>query len=388
MSETLEHTSLESLEVGATPLVWHFLQRLQLPQLLQHYLSSRGRRQDALPVATTLCVLLTNLLLCRRPLYALADWAARRVPEHLGLAAGQAALLRDDRCGRALDRLYQADRASLLTALVVRVVREFKIQQTQFHNDTTTVTFSGVYQDQRPAEATDRPPRITFGFNKDHRPDLKQLLYSITVSADGAVPVHCKLYDGNTTDDQVHVETWSFLRELVGHSDFLYVGDSKLCTRDNMGVIAGRQGRFLTVMPRTRAEDGWFRNYVQEHVLDWEVVRREPNPRQQHGPEIVYEGVASPQRSSEGYRVLWYRSSQKQAEDRRYREQRLKQVQQWQETASASGRRYRRRREAWAAAQAVLEQYQACRWFTAQLREHVVISFRQEGPGRPGPNTV
>jgi transposase len=177
----------------------------------------------------------------------------------LGLQPGQAALLGDDRLGRGLDRL---DRASLLTALVARAVREFQVELRQTHNDTTTVAFAGAYRNRQPAEQRDRPPRITFGYNKDHRPDLKQLLFSITVSADGAVPVHCKTYDGNVTDDQVHVETWDFLPELVGHADFLYVAGCKLCTRDNPGHIAGRQGRFLTVLPRTRAEDAWFRGYL------------------------------------------------------------------------------------------------------------------------------
>ena len=31
-------------------------------------------------------------------------------------------------------------------------------------------------------------PAITWGHNKDHRPDLKQLLYILTVSDDGGVP--------------------------------------------------------------------------------------------------------------------------------------------------------------------------------------------------------
>jgi Transposase len=185
----------------------------------------------------------------------LPHWAARWVPESLGLQPGQAALLNDDRLGRALDHLQRADRASLLTALVQHSWARSPSTWSEFHQDTTTVTFSGEYGTQPDATRADRPPRITFGYNKDHRPDLKQLLYSITISADGAVPLHCKLYDGNTTDDAVHIDTWLFLRQLVGHSDFLYVADSKLCSRDNMSFIASRQGRFLTVMPRTRSED-------------------------------------------------------------------------------------------------------------------------------------
>jgi transposase len=383
-----EDLRLESLEVGAAPLARLFLQRLGLPALFERHLPPLPGRPPALPSAVVLGVLLTNLLLARQPLYALAEWAARRVPEHLGLEPGQAALLNDDRVGRALDHLRKADRASLLTAVVMRAVRGFGIDLSEFHQDTTTVTFSGDYAHQQPAQA-ERPPWITFGYNKDHRPDLKQLLYSVTITADGAVPVHCKTYDGNTTDDQVHIDTWDFLRRLVGHSDFLYVADSKLCTRDNMSHIAAGPGRFLTVMPRTRAEDGFFRGSLQDHPLSWTEVRREPNPRRRDGPDVVYHGVESPQRSAEGYRVLWYRSSQKQEQDQQDRQRRLRRAQARLEGLQAPGRRHppRSPREARQAAERILAEEQV------QGLLHVAIdcegeeTYRQVGPGRPGPDT-
>ena len=155
MANPFDQTSLESLEVGAAPVARRFLDRLQLEQLLARHLPPLTRRPEDIPTSVTLCALVTNLLLARRPLYGLPDWAARRVPEHLGLQPGQAGLLGDDRLGRALDRLYRADRASLLTALVVRAVREFRVEMRQTHNDTTTVTFAGAYQGQR------RPRSVT-----------------------------------------------------------------------------------------------------------------------------------------------------------------------------------------------------------------------------------
>lgn len=63
--------------------------------------------------------------------------------------------------------------------------------------------------------------RILHGHHKDHRPDLKQMVWSRTVSADGAVPVHYNVYDGNRTDDQLHVDTWEALRRVVGSPDFI-----------------------------------------------------------------------------------------------------------------------------------------------------------------------
>jgi transposase len=388
MDRSLDHTSLESLEVGALPVVRRFLERLGLEALLRAHLPSRSPRAEDISTPVILCALITNLLLARRPLYALPEWLARCVPEHLGLDAAQVELLGDDRLGRALDRFYQADRASLLTALVVRAVREFRIELQQLHNDTTTVTFAGTYRHQAPAEQSERPPRITFGYNKDHRPDLKQLVFSITVSADGAVPVHCKTYDGNQTDDGVHIETWSFLRAILGHADFLYVADCKLCTRDNLAHIADRQGRFLTVLPRTRAEDGWFRGYLAGHEVGWQEVCREPNPRRRDGPDLVYDGVESPQRSAEGYRILWYRSSQKRDEDRALRQARMGRARAWLEGLQAPGRRpFRAHAQAQRAGEAVLEREQACRWLRVRVEAEVAEEYRQTRPGRPGPDT-
>lgn len=381
---------LESLEVGAAPLIRLFLARLDLPGLFGRHLPPRPGRAPALPSATVLGVLLANLLLARQPLYALADWVGRRVPEPLGLCPGAAAGLNDDRVGRALDHLHRADRASLLTALVRHAVTAFDIDLSELHQDTTTVTFSGEYAHQAPAEQAERPPRITFGYNKDHRPDLKQLLFSVTISADGAVPVHGKTYDGNTTDDQVHADTWLFLRGLIGHSDFLYVADSKLCTRDNMGLIAGRQGRFLTVMPRTRSEDAWFRDHLRGHELAWRQVHRQPNPRRRDGPDVVYHGVESPQRSGEGYRVLWYRSSQKEEQDRQARAERLRRARGRLEQLRPVGRGgvFRSEPQARAAGERVLEQEQVQRWLRLHIDEEIEQAYRPAGPGRPGPNTT
>jgi transposase len=380
---------LESLEVGATPLVRHFLQRLQLPHLFEQHLPPLPGRQPALSSAVTLTLLVTNLLLARQPLYAVAGWAARRVPEHLGLQPGQAALLNDDRLGRALDHLRKADRASLLTALVLHAVRAFAIDLSELHQDTTTVTFSGDYADQLPAEHSDRPPRITVGYNKDHRPDLKQLLFSITITADGAVPVHCKTYDGNVTDDQVHRDTWDFLRGIIGHANFLYVADSKLCTRDNMSHIGTHQGRFLTVMPRTRAEDRCFRDALPGQPLAWREVHREANPRRRDGADVVYHGVEAPQRSTEGYRVLWYRSSQKEEQDRETRQRRLARAQARLEELQAPGRRQRPRtpREAREAAERILADEQVPGVLRVVVDQEVEEDYRQVGPGRPGPDT-
>jgi transposase len=380
----------ESLAVGAAPVIRHFLEKLGLPALFDRHLPQlRGRQRDV-PSSTVLCVLLSNLLLAREPLYALAAWAAGFVPEHLGLRHEQLARLNDDRFGRALDHLFRTDRASLLTAVVLSCIRLFQLALHEMHQDTTSLTFAGQYADQPPAEQTNRPARITHGHNKDHRPDLKQLLYNRTLTADGAVPIHCKVHDGNTADSKVHKKTWLELCALVGSSDFLYVADSKLCERRVLRLIAKRQGRFLTVMPRTRSEHARFLAWVQTNEVNWSEVCRKSNPRGKRKPKIVYRGYEDPQRSEEGYRILWYHSSQKQERDYQTRMKRLHKARQrlLQLRPPGRGEHFKTAEAAHAAVQRVLEQFPVQDWLDVTIAEVVGTEHIQVGRGRPGPGTL
>lgn len=384
-----EGTRLEVLQVGAAPLLRRFLELLDLPGLFARHLPPLRGPQPDLPTATVLGVLLANLLLSREPFYAISAWAASFVPEYLGLLPGQAALLNDDRCGRALDHLQRADRASLLTALILRAIRRFRLALRQLHQDTTTVTLCGEYHHQAPAEQRDRPARIRRGYNKDHRPDLKQLLYNRTVTADGAVPIHCKIHDGNTSDDSVHRQTWLDLCDLVGSSDFLYVADSKLCSKDNMSLIAQNDGRFLTVMPRTRAEDARFRTWVRNNSVNWSLVYRQANPRGKDKPEVVYHGFEDAQGSQEGYRILWYLSSQKQQRDQETRQKKLHKTRKRLEQLRPRGRgpAFATAAAARAAAERVLHESGVQEFLCVSIAEEVQTEQVQVGPGRPGPST-
>ena len=150
---------------------------------------------------------------------------------------------------RALDRLFEADRASLLTRVVLAAVKAYAVDLSQIHQDTTSVKLMGAYQNQHR-----RGVQLLRGYSKDHRPDLRQLVYDLSVTHDGAIPVLFKAHDGNRTDDTLHWENWQMLRGLLGRSDFLYVADSKLCVSETLRNIDRNQGRFITVVPRTRGE--------------------------------------------------------------------------------------------------------------------------------------
>ena len=235
---------LVSHTLGGVPIVNHILDRLGLPRLLDDALDDALDEVDGrtkLAPAAAIRLVITNLVLGREPLYALGEWAARYDPALLGLPEVDVAAVNDDRVGRALDALFDADRASLLTAVMLAAISEFGIDTARLHNDSTSISVQGGYRDADGTTRAGKPtPVITQGHSKDHRPDLKQLVWILTVSADGAVPIAYRLADGNTVDDPTHIPTWDGLVALLGRVDFLYVADSKLCSRQAMGHIAGR----------------------------------------------------------------------------------------------------------------------------------------------------
>jgi transposase len=380
---------LEVLQVDAAPIVRHFLSHLDLSGLFDRHLADLPGRRPDVPSATILGVLVCNLLLSREPLYAISAWATSFVPESLGLLPGQADLLNDDRCGRAIDHLFRSDRASLFTAIVLRAINSFRLVLKELHQDTTTVTVSGEYADQPPVTDAQRPARLTRGYNKDHRPDLKQLVYDRTVTADGAVPIRCNILDGNTADDTVHQQNWLALRDLLGHADFLYVADSKLCSHANLKLIAEKHGRFLTIMPKTHKEEKRFRIWVQHNAVPWSKLLARKNPRGKHKPAVRYWGYEDPEGSADGYRILWYLSSQKKRRDQEARKKTLKKTRKRLEQLRPRGRGgvFSNKEEVEKAIKRVLAKAKVRDWLKVEIVEHVHEEKTQIGPGRPGPDT-
>ena len=231
---------LTSRTLGGLPIVNHVLDRLGLPGVLGAALGEVDGRTKLAPAAAIRLVI-TNLVLGREPLYALGEWAARYDPALLGLSDGEVGAVNDDRVGRALDALFDADRASLLTAVMLAAISEFGIDTARLHNDSTSISVHGAYRDADGSQRAGKPtPVITHGHSKDHRPDLKQLVWILTVSADGAVPITYRLADGNTVDDPTHVPTWDGLVALLGRVDFLYSAQVAVMCSGVGGVRSAR----------------------------------------------------------------------------------------------------------------------------------------------------
>lgn len=382
--------SLCSQTLGALPILNRLLKRTRLEEFLHAALPSHDARTKLSP-AKALLVLLRNLLVSREPIYGVGEWAARHAPDLLGLTPAEIGLLNDDRVGRALDQLFAADVPSLVLAVATHVVKEFGVRLDELHNDSTTVSFCGAYADASlPQRVLGRPTlAITFGYNKDHRPDLKQLLFILTVSEDGGVPLHFRAESGNVVDDQTHRDTWDLLCQLTGRRDFLYVADCKLATRENMAYLHQRQGRFVTVLPRTRAEDAAFRHLVVKGQVTWRPLWKKTDDK----GEILdcYSVSDQPATTAEGYRLVWYHSRRKAELDALARsgriERALKQLAFLREKLRAPRTRYRQEPKIAEAVAQILQSCTAAAWIVTEIQPQTVETFHQDHRGRPGKDT-
>lgn len=264
---TGDDLALHSRSIGVLPILNRLMQRCQMRETLRRFLPREDRRQR-IDTATALLLLTRNLLVSREPVYGLGQWAAGFVPELLNLREDQLRHLNDDRVGRALDRLFDVNFPAFVMAITQHAVAEFQLDLSELHNDSTTVKFYGDYAEFDQPQLRRGQPTVAIrqGHSKDHRPDLKQLLYILTVADDGGVPVYFTTSDGDQHDDNTHVPTWDLLRELTGRSDFLYVADCKLASAKNLSHIDREGGLWASVHADF---DARYKAPYQNHCPAW-----------------------------------------------------------------------------------------------------------------------
>ena len=383
--------SLQSERMGPLPLVNHFIERIGLEQVLQRHVPSDAR--CAVPHARALGVLLRSLIVEREPIYRQQESVHGFASGMFGIDAQEMERLSDDRLGRALDHLFDADRTALLTEVVVAVGERFDLRFDELHNDSTSISFCGSYRAAKGRIIRGRSaPAITYGHSKAHRPDLKQLLFILTMTADGHVPVAFRCTDGNVNDSRTHIQTWNTLRTVAGRADFLYVADSKLCSRENMDHIDRAGGRFVTVMPRNRREDAEFRKWIQTNTPEWEGVWDRDNPRRSEGPRDCWYVYRAPLLSAEVCVVVWVWSTlltlRQEATRRSNIAAATEDLVQLRERLAGAKARLRGAAEIDLKVMSILDKHHVSRYLkvTRVVREE--HSFKQTQRGRPGPQTA
>lgn len=162
------------------------------------------------------------------------------------------ASLHDYRLGQILDALFAANLNRVFGAIALNALEVYALSTPWLHQDTTTITLYGAYEEEARPNAGPVPPRPAYGHSKDGRDDLKQVLLSLGVSSEG-LPLRMGVRDGNTSDS---TETPVAIEECVALGlDGVrgIVADSKAYCKRTLGLCLERRVGLITLVPRTCA---------------------------------------------------------------------------------------------------------------------------------------
>ena len=199
--------------------------------------------------------------------------------------------LHDYRLGQILDALFAANLNRVFGAVALNALAVYAIATPWLHQDTTTITLYGAYEEEaRPGEGP-RPPRPAYGHSKDGRDDLKQVLLSLGVSSDG-LPLRMGVRDGNTSDS---TETPVAIEECVAlglDGVRAMVADSKAYGKRTLGLCLEQRLGLITLVPRTCAVRHELEAWGQQQgrlplLLEKPGRTRQEPPRRWHGHSVI-----------------------------------------------------------------------------------------------------
>jgi transposase len=286
---------LDPKPLGHLPLVRAVIEKVGIRSVIDRLLPKDPRARVSDGDCVTLMIL--NILQGRVALYSMQDWLA--ATDHdvvLGPNCPPCAF-HDARLAACLDHLYAAGTDEVLTSVVTTYLsspsapREYSV-----HGDTTSLKVYGAMNHQH----TGRQPLPAYGYSKDHRPDLKQLIFGLSLHGAVGVPLTCNLLDGNTSDHFANRLQIDQLADLLPEEDDVtLVADCKLYDPHTLGQVLLQDFHFVTLVPGNYGLRGELIEEVRTGGVTLAELSRQPGATKAD-PDRVYSGTSFERRMKVG----------------------------------------------------------------------------------------
>jgi transposase len=236
------------LSAGAAPLVAAFCREIKLRDTIDEMVTW-DPKQCRLSPGTLIEALVINVLVARKPLYRVEEFYSEM---NLNVIFGEeitADAFNDDALGRALTKLAKAHPNRVYLTLALSAIKVHNVKTRTVHADTTSISVAGEYNQ---TDEENDLLGITYGYSKDHRPDLKQFLYGLITTSEG-IPIFGELRDGNMSDKTWNNDVLEKLQTMLpdDNGTSIYVADSALVTKDNLNLLFDKEIPFISRLPET-----------------------------------------------------------------------------------------------------------------------------------------
>jgi transposase len=263
------------LPVGHLPLIRGLIDRLGFKEVIDRYLP----RHPLAKVSDAECVvaMILNVLSGRQSIWRIDQWLEKIDLELLMGAGVEGAFFNDTRLGGALDRLDEIGTDRILGDIVTAFLASRDAEQAlTVHMDTTSVSLYGDYEDAP-------SPSPTFGFSKDKRPDLRQLIFGLALHGSMGIPMAMSVNSGNTPDQTSNRDLLAKLTTLLPDPrEVTVVADCKLVDADTVGQVLGAGFHLVSLVPKSFGLRGELVRKAWEDMPasdDWPILAERPPER-------------------------------------------------------------------------------------------------------------
>lgn len=199
-------------------------------------------------------MILNGLGFVSAPLYLFEKFFVGIPTEHLLGEGVKPEHLNDDRLGQVMDDIDEAGTSEVFLGIALQGVENFQVEMQTSHLDSTSFHMHGDYAQKGNSESKTEgieAIEITYGYSRDHRPDLKQFVMNLICVGDGDIPVCLEMASGNQSDKNKFAEILTGFKEQWNF-DGLCVADAALYSADNLQAM--NRIKWLTRVPLTLKE--------------------------------------------------------------------------------------------------------------------------------------
>lgn len=242
---------LENLEIKTINhlgIIAGIIDEIGIVEIINEQLGTH-REEIVSPGIMIKATILNGLGFVSQPLYLFPKFFEDKATEYL---LGKGILpqnLNDDRIGRVMDKCYSYGNSKLFLLIALAAAKKYKINLDYSHLDSSSFSVHGEYKNALPLlnksskeknnqvkDIKEIPIKITHGYSRDHRPDLKQFILNMIVSGDGDVPIFIETGSGNQSDKKVFGEIAKKYKKQLEFETTI-VSDSALYSKNNLNLM-------------------------------------------------------------------------------------------------------------------------------------------------------
>lgn len=402
---------VEGAALGGLAVIAPLLQRMGVAEVIDQYLPAD--EQAEFPHGTILGLLIAARVHAPVALSNIPEWATQSGADVLWQMPAEK--MNDDRLGRSLDAFFE-QRHSILTAVALRVAKEFRVPLNDLHYDPTHVLFTGAYETAQPrdgvvgvkadgqtplirSDAELGPAHITKGRAMDDAPNGSRMIHvglGVVVDQFGPLPMCGHTIDGNQNGRTAVHEQTQLLRKHCPQLELTIISDRgtfsighlvRLNEANCDAICSAPWGEFRELFDQHRASLTWKR----ATFLSLEQQRRRESsstlPQEHYDLAVLKQTLTDSETGCQiAARVLFVKST---ADEKVVRQQRQKQINrittelQKIQASVAAGRRNTDEASLTKRVARVLGESSAAKYFCWELRPLTSKELRKlPSPGR------